>query len=164
MGIISNLLGYVTPEQPPQLKSIYPIAATNKVMSGMLPIISADKIILLPNETCHFVDVATIVTKKTRRKTFHTGGSYRVFKGYTAHLGQSQSVPIEESHYTNGILYVTNQRVIFVARENGFDKKIKTITAITPYNNAISLQFSGKSQTLLIPSAIALNAVLNMLL
>ena len=50
-----------------------------------------------------------------------------------------------------GLLYVTNKRIIFVSDKNAFDKKLKSLTAITPYSNAVQLQFSGKTYTVLVP-------------
>lgn len=158
------MLGYVPPEQPPQLTSIYPTVAVNKVNSGKLPTIVADKIILQNGEVCHFVDVAAVVTEKKRRMTTHMGGSYHIFKGYTAHLGQSQSIPVSEPHYTRGILYVTNQRIIFVARENGFDKKIKALTALTSYSDGVSLQFGGKTYAVMLPAGTVVHTVIGRLI
>lgn len=61
--------------------------------------------------------------------------------------------PIEETYTekNKGLLYVTNKRIIFVSDKNAFDKKLKSLTAITPYSNAVQLQFSGKTYTVLVP-------------
>ena len=87
-----------------------------------------------------------------------------MWKGYTAHLGHSESVPISEPEYTKGIFYITNERVIFVAKNHGFDKKIKNLTAITPYTDAIGLQFGSKTYNLLLPDGETPKLVLDMLI
>lgn len=163
MGILSTLLGYIPPEQPPVLNSIFPAAAAQRIRNGKLPTIQADKIMLAQNEVCHFVEVGAAFTEKKRYQTVRTGGSYRVFKGYTAHLGQSQSVPVSEPEYTKGILYITNQRIVFVASKNGFDKKIKSLTAVTPYTDGIAFQFGSKSYTILLPDGNIANRVIDLI-
>ena len=45
--------------------------------------------------------------------------------------------PIEHSELVQyrGILYVTNQRIVFQSSEKGFDKEYRYLTAITPYDD-----------------------------
>lgn len=164
MGLLSNILGIVPGETSPQVTSIFPPAAALRIQSGNLPRIQADKIILGSGEICHFVDVGVAYTTKTRRQSNHMGGSYHIAKGFTAHFGQTQSVPISEPHYTKGVLYITNQRIIFVAQENGFDKKLKTLTAITPYLDGIAFQFGAKSHIILLPDAYTATLALDLLI
>ena len=163
MGVLTNMLGIVPGETPPKVTSIFPAAAASKIHSGILPTIQADKIILGNGEICHFVDVGVACTEKIRRQSNHVGGSYRIAKGFTAHLGQTQSVPISEPHYTKGILYITNQRIIFVAHENGFDKRLKSLTAVTPYLDGMALQFGSKSHLILLPDSYTAKLALDML-
>jgi len=164
MGILSSLFGIIPPEQPPVLNTIFPTAAAQKIRNGVLPTIQADKIILSAGEVCHFVDVGAALTGKKKYRRVHSGGSYHMWKGYTAHLGHSESVPISEPEYTKGIFYITNERVIFVAKNHGFDKKIKNLTAITPYTDAIGLQFGSKTYNLLLPDGETPKLVLDMLI
>ena len=164
MGLLSTLFGFVPPEQPPELNSIFPAAAAQKIRNGSLPTIQADKVILSAGEICHFVDVGAAFTEKKRYRSTRTGGSYHMWKGYTAHIGHSDTVPISEPEYTKGVFYITNQRVIFVAKNHGFDKRIKNLTAITPYTDAIGLQFGSKTYNVLLPDGETANLVLNMLI
>ena len=164
MGFLSTLLGIIPPEQPPELNSIFPVAAAQKVRNGSLPTIQADKIILSAGEVCHFVDMGAALTEKKKYRRVHSGGSYHMWKGYTAHLGHSESVPISQPEYTKGVFYITNQRVIFVASKNGFDKKINKITAVTPYSDAIGLQFGSKTYTILLPDGETAKLTMDLLL
>lgn len=164
MSFLSKILGFIPPEEPPILVSIFPPAAAQRIRSGKLPVIQADKIILESNEICHYVDVAVLLTVKKRYRSSRAGGSYRISKGFTFHLGNSETVPLTEPEYTKGILYVTNHRIIFVANWYGFDQKLKKLTAITPYSDALSLQFGGKSYALLLPDPDTANQAINLLI
>ena len=164
MGFLSTLFGIIPPEQPPELNTIFPSAAAQKIRNGSLPTIQPDKIILSAGEVCHFVDVGAALTEKKRYRSTRTGGSYHMWKGYTAHIGHSDTVPISEPEYTKGIFYITNQRVIFVASKNGFDKKINKITAVTPYSDAIGLQFGSKTYTILLPDGETAKLTMDLLL
>ena len=164
MGLLSYLLGVVPMEERPQLISIYPAAAATMIQSGSLPTVIADKIILAAGEVCHFVDVGAALTKKIRRRSVYTGGSYRWTKNYTGHHGQSESVPVSEPHFTKGVFYITNQRIIFVSGENGFDQKLSKLTAVTPFKDAIQLQFGSKSHTVLLPDGTIAKMTLDLLL
>ena len=164
MGIISKIMGIVPPEKPPLLVSIFPRAAAQRIHQGKLPIIQADKLILERGEVCHFVDVAALLTTKKRYRTSRAGGSYRITKGFTFHLGNSETVPMAEPEYTSGIFYITNQRIVFVANRYGFDLRLKKLTAITLYSDAVSLQFGGKSYAILLPDPDTANLVIKLLI
>ena len=62
-----------------------------------------------------------------------------------------------------GLLYVTNKRIIFVSDKNAFDKKLKSLTAITPYSNAVQLQFSSKTYTVLVPDGGVVSALVSLI-
>ena len=98
---------------------------------------------------------AILMTEKTQKRYVgnSSGFSFRVCKGVTYRTGQRRGRPIEETYTekNKGLLYVTNKRIIFVSDKNAFDKKLKSLTAITPYSNAVQLQFSGKTYTVLVP-------------
>ena len=152
MGLLSYLFGGNSqPQQPPQIISIYPQPAVTKLMAGVLPVVTVDKIILGKGEVCHYVDRAVLMTEKKMRKSQHVGGSYRIFSGSYLHTGDTISEPVSEPDFTKGYFYITNKRTIFVASKNGFDKEIKRITAITPYSNAVDLQFGSKTYILFVP-------------
>lgn len=164
MGLFSYLFGKEPPIQPPVLVSILPPQAAQRIYAGMLPNLQADKLILNSGETCHFVDVAAIITEKKHYESRHDGASFRVFKGFTYHTGDTKSVPVVEPEYTKGILYFTGRRIVFVARKFGFDQKISKLTAVTPYTNGMELQFGNKTFTLLLPDGTIAKAALDLIL
>lgn len=159
MGILNDLFGnnQANVSGPPAITSVLPSAAIKEINAGSLPKLNVTTIMLAQGETCHYVDKACLVTKKIVRhyKNRNQGMSFRVAKGVTYRTGGGETHPVEETVpvYTAGYLYLTNKRAIFVARENAFDKKLASLTAITPYTDALTLQFGGKAYSVLLSTA-----------
>lgn len=53
-----------------------------------------------------------------------------LFKGNRVHYGRGKPIEKQENVYHAGILYITNQRLILQAKQKGFDKSFKQLTAI----------------------------------
>jgi hypothetical protein len=156
MGFLSGLFNKPKTPTTPVLLSIMPDIASSEIKAGRLPQLNVDTIILSQGEYCHFVDKASLTIEKnvtTHYEGRSSGWSFRVMKGLSYRIGGFRGVPVREivQDYTKGILYITNRRIIFVAQANGFDKKIKNITAVVPYSNAVGLQFGSKTYNLLLP-------------
>lgn len=151
MGLIKDLLFPKTPATPPLLTSILPHQAVLKIESGILPFIQADKIVLAKGENCHYVEMGAIITEEKHFESKRDGASFRLFDGCYYHTGESKSEPVFETEYTKGVLFFTNKRVVFHASKNGFEQKIEKLSAITPYADAITLQFGSKTYTLMLP-------------
>lgn len=164
--MLASLFGIHLNEDPPQLQSLVPQRISNKIMAGILPTFNPSTIMLGMNETCHFMDKAALAVQKTERvyKSRRNGGSYRVTKNFTIHSGGCTTKPVEQSWYEfkEGVIFVTNERVIFVAPENGFEKKIKNLTAVIPYSDAIGLQFESQTITVMLPQSQLMAMVLKM--
>lgn len=170
MGILDTLFSGAYMQQvpqPPQMLSVLPEAAANLIYSGSLPNLNVNTLILSSGETCHFVDKACLMTQKIVRhyQRRNNGMSFRVMKGVTYHTGDGESHPIEQQVpvYTPGYLYITNKRVIFVAREKSFEKKLTGLTAVTSYSDAVGLQFASKTFNLLLPNAYMAQRTLELL-
>ena len=73
-----------------------------------------------------------------------------LFKGTRWSSGQGKTIEHTEFVQHRGILYITNQRIVFQAKEWGFDKTYRYLTAITPYSNACEMQFGNKSYCLVV--------------
>lgn len=163
---MESLFGVHLSEDAPRLQSLVPQRISNEIMTGQLPKFNPSTIMLAKNETCHFMDRAALVVKKTE-KTYQSrrhGSSYRVTKGFTLHSSNGNTKPIVQEwyEYKEGVIFVTNQRIIFVAPENGFEKKVKNLTAVIPYSDAVSLQFSSQTITVMLPQAQLMAMVLQM--
>ncbi len=174
MGLIKDLINSIL-SQPPRnqlgtsnITSILPIAAVQIIQSGKLPHLNTKTIFLTNGEVCHYIERAIMVTERNI-VTGYTGGSngwsIRIMRGINYRFGHRKGTPIRENvqTYTKGVLYFTNKRAIFVARKNSFEKKISTITAVTPYNDAIILQFGNTSYSILLPDGNIAYTVLNLL-
>lgn len=117
-----------------------------------LPVVSTN-VMLSTDEVCHYCASATYV--KTKNVVIgYTGGSrgtsIRIVKGMSVHLGSRKSEPIrgDIQERTQGILSITNKRIIFSANKGAFDKKISSLSSITPYQNGIAFQFGTQQYPL----------------
>ena len=154
--------------QTPIVTSILPDIAKQEIMRGRLPILNTNKIFLKGGETCHYIDKA-IYEKKTVRKRYvrrNTGYSMPgLFKGTRINMGGGNTDVVDNVQYDTfrGILYITNKRIIFVGDQNGFDKKIDDLIALTPYSNCVELQFSKDTYKLFVPEGNVAHAVLQII-
>lgn len=125
------------------------------IEQGHLPVVTETPAILKEGETAHYYAPATRSVTKTK-VIGHTGGgagvSVRVAKGVTLRTGSgaSQSIRGNVTDKYTGAVVLTNQRLIFLHSQAGFECKLTSITAITPMSNSIMIQVSSKSYQLLV--------------
>ncbi len=162
MGLFSDLFS-PTATQDERIPAIMPPGAIAQIRQGIIPTMRTDRIVLSSGETCHFSERAILVTEKKRKRYEgrSNGFSFRVCRGVTYRTGRNRGVPVEETYTekNKGLLYITNQRIIFVSDKNAFEKKLKNLTAITPYSNAIQFQFSSKTFTIMVPDGDAISSL-----
>lgn len=161
MGFFDSLFG----NKPlPTVTSILPTVAKQELMVGRLPILNPDTLFPRKGEQIHFIDKAINMDEKTtktyERIGFSTPG---IFKGNRVNFGHGKPIEHKENMFHVGILYITNQRIIFQAKENGFDKDFKYLTAFVPYSNGIEMQFGNKSYTLLVADGDMVNQALQLI-
>lgn len=162
MGFWDLLLG--SKNQLPTVTSILPGAARQEIIAGRLPILNTDKLFLKKEEKIHFIDKAVNMEQKKVKEYRHSGFSTPgLFEGNRYSRGRGRTVEHIELVQHRGILYVTNQRIVFQAKEWGFDKTYRYLTAITPYSNACELQFGSKSYCLIVADGSVLNHVLKLI-
>ena len=128
-------------------QTVLPAVAIQRIESNLLPELRVPNLILKKDEACRFVDksyrnVETTTTHRVR----HSGGISTpslLFKGVRYHTGTSSSTPITEVHtqYIPGYLYITDKRILFTAKEHGFEKSLQALSSFTPYSNAVGMQF-----------------------
>lgn len=117
-----------------------------------LPIVNTQNIILQNEEVCHFYEQANYITVKNvivGRKT--SGGSHSTkFLGVRYSGGERYSQTIREnvSESTPGMFTITSKRIMFAGIKGSFIKNISNLNSVTPYNDALGLQF-GKNHYLL---------------
>ncbi len=149
----------------PTVSSILPGIAKQEIMCGRLPILNTDKIFLKSAEQCHYIDKAIYEKRKVNRRYVRRGNRYSMpglFKGTRINAGGGHTDVVDNVQYEviRGILYITNQRIIFVGATEGFDKRVSDLIAITPYINCIELQFSKVIYKLFVPDGNVANAAL----
>ena len=125
---VASIFGIHLSEDVPQLQSLVPKRISNQIMTGQLPKFNPSTIMLGKNETCHFMDKAALVIKQKERSyaTRRSGSSYKMTKNWTIHSSNGRTKPVVQEWYEfkEGVAFVTNERIIFVAPEHGFEKKI----------------------------------------
>lgn len=166
MGLFSDLFSQDNSINE-NIPAIMPPGALDQIKQGILPTMRTDRIMLTQGEICHFSERAILMTEKTRKKYVgrSNGFSFRVCRGVTYRTGQNRGTPVEETYTekNKGLFYITNKRIIFVSDKNAFEKKLKSLTAITPYSNAVQLQFSSKTYTVLVPDGGIINTLISLL-
>lgn len=168
MSFISDILGIENKQdmQIPQMTSILPQSVVSLIDKGTLPVLNIDTLMLLPKESCHYVDKACLLITKSMITHYdgNRGGiSFNVMKGVTLRGGKSRITPVREniSTITPGYLHITSSRIVFTASENAFEKQIQSLTSATPYSNALSLQFKNTVFNIFLPSPLqAFNVLL----
>ena len=141
-----------TPHQHPmpelqRSQTILPAVAIQRIESNLLPELHVPNLILKKDEACRFVDKSyRIVETATTHRVRRSGGMSTpslLFKGVRYHTGTSSSTPITEVHtqYVPGYLYITDKRILFTAKEHGFEKSLQSLSSFMPYSNAIGMQF-----------------------
>lgn len=149
MGFFDALFG--DQNQIPTVTSILPSAAKNEIMSGRLPILNTDQLFLKSGEKIHFIDKAVNLEKKTVKQYRHYGhSSPGLFKGTRVSSGRGKVEEHTELVQHRGILYITNKRIVFQAKDWGFDKMYRYLTAVTPYQNGCEMQFGSRSYCMIV--------------
>ena len=99
------------------------------------------------DEDCYFEGVGFSYHSKdivSGYKSSSRGSSMRVMKGYSIHKSTGQSKAIRETVRTEypGRLFITNQRIVFLAERYGFDIGFDKLSNITMYDEYLEV-FSG---------------------
>jgi hypothetical protein len=150
MGLLNDLFGK---NKIPTIISILPVAAKQEIESGRLPILNTDNLFLKRGEKIHYIEKGINLELKTVKQYAHIGrNTPGLLKGNRWSAGIAKPIETKEMVQHRGILYVTNQRIVFQASEGGFDKTYKYLTAITPYIDACELQFGNKTINMIVPN------------
>ena len=168
MGFFDALFGQPTPPPLPTITSILPAAAVTEIQNARLPQLNTDTVFLKKGEYCHYIDKAILLKDKTKKHYQGKRMGYSVqglFKGTRVSIGGGTGESVEEiiTEQFKGILYITNKRIIFVAKQNGFDKLYRYLTAVTSYTNALELQYGSTVYCLLVPDGSLANDVIKLI-
>lgn len=152
----------------PVVTTILPDIARQEILNGRLPVLRTDKIFLKSNEVCHYIDKAIYEKRITKKRYVRRNNGYSmpgIFKGTRVNMGGGRTDVEENVQYETyrGIIYLTNQRIIFVGDQIGFDKRVNDLVATTPYSNCLELQFSKETYRLFVPDGNVLNRALHLI-
>lgn len=116
-----------------------------QIEAGVLPSLVDVPVILGEGEVGHFCAPARryITKKKSIGRTGSGGGvSVRVAKGVSLRTGggASQTVYDDVTDVFGGLVILTNRRIVFMSKQNGFDCKLSSISAIAPEGGRVMIQ------------------------
>lgn len=164
---LASLMGIKLSEDPPKLQSMVPDRISNEIRAGKLPRFNPSALILEKGENCYFMDRSALAVKQKEKsyQSHRGGGGYRVTKNCTIFSSHGRTTPVVQKWYEfkEGVVFITNKRIIFVEPEYSFEEKMSALTAVIPYSDAVGLQFGNKTITLLLPQATLMAHVLKML-
>lgn len=145
VGITQLISNRKTRKDKTKLKSLSP--------TDSLPIITSSNLLLSSGETCHYCEPATFVKTKNVVVGYsggHSGVSIRVAKGMSYRVGATKAAPVrgDVQERASGILSITNKRVVFSSNKGAFDKKISSLSSVTPYSDGIAFQFGSQQYPL----------------
>lgn len=115
-----------------------------------LPVLTPNGIVLKEGEVCHYQGAAYAEKKSSRIAGYtsqHIGGGIRIAKGLSVHTGGTEKQAVREilAEKSNGVLYVTNKRIVFIAPKSAFDKSISSLSAYVPDQGHIVFLFGNQS-------------------
>lgn len=127
-----------------------------QIQAGGLPALSGVPVILAEGEVAHFFAPArrAVTKKKAVGRTGKSGGvSVRVAKGVSVRSGggASRTVYNDVTDFFEGQVVLTNRRIVFLAKQGGFDCKLDAISAITPEGDRIMVQAGKDAYRLSVP-------------
>lgn len=130
------------------------IEDTKLVDKKQLPKLKPDNLILKKDEYCCFIGDAKTYKSKTITTGYvsnRQGGSVRITKGLSYHSGTGKSQVVREIQTTiyNGIIYITNKRVIYISQGgDNFDKPIEKLTYVDELQDGVMIQIGSKSYSI----------------
>lgn len=140
-----------------KFSSLLPESVIDNINSGVLcEYTPPSEVILLPGEICHFIDKSTLIKEKLGIVGYQGGSSgisVRIAKGVSMRSGAHKGQAVRDiiSEYFPGVLYLTNERIIFSSEKNGFSQKLNKLTTITPADGGLSLQFGNYTYKIMVP-------------
>ncbi|MBS7400932.1 MAG: hypothetical protein KIG16_00255 [Eubacteriales bacterium] len=134
-----------------------------------LPQIKVDRLQLTKGEVCHFYSEATHCKIKNRVVGYeggYRGRSIRIVKGWSIRTGSTakQAVRANVEFTTEGHLYITNKRIIFIAPANSKTVNINSIISLNNYNQYAVILDNKEENMFAVPDQALLLGILRVLL
>ena len=123
---------------------------------------------LRPNEACYFEGEgfsyhAKDVVSGYKRSSY--GSSMRVMRGYSIHRSNGQSDVIRKTVKTEypGRLFITNERIVFLAERYGFDIGFDKLSNITMYNEYLEVFAGSKFYRVFTPQTVFIRDLITLM-
>lgn len=134
-----------------------------------LPQVKVDQLQLTNGEICHFSSEATQCKIKNRVVGYeggYRGHSIRIAKGLSFRLGSTakQAVRADVEFTTQGHLYVTNKKIVFIAPANSKSISINSIVSLNKHNQYVVILNNQKEEMFAVPNQALLLGILHVLL
>lgn len=144
------------PEMP-QIATGLTQSAICNMRKGIFVPIPVTKLVLAGGESCFYCDHAVVISEKMQvvgRKRKGGGFSVRVLRGLTYHTGDDGNDVIRDwvPEYTKGKLYITNQRIVFSADAQSFNKPLDSIVSFGEECGNLIIQFDKISRKFYLPT------------
>ena len=142
--------------------------AKDTIERGQFPSIDTSEIYLQKNEVCYYADNARLMNEKTVKDYMRKLSGVQMPPILGLHVGYGKYQKVQtgehvEREFFDGRLFVTNKRMIFLEKEQGFDKRHTSISSIKAYSNAIEIQYGARTYSIFVPDGYLLNDLFEML-
>lgn len=143
-------------------KSLMPEEAVGIIDNGGLAQLEPDSDLplnLSKGEKLYYVEKGSTSKSKTTTTGYKRSGSgysIRLAKNLSTHIGGSniQAVRQTETTVYNGILYLTNKRIVYTSKDAPFEASLSKITSITPSSDdEIMIQIGSKNYNITLRKA-----------
>lgn len=123
---------------------------------------------LRPDETCYFEGEGFSYQSKdvvSGYKRSSYGSSMRVMRGYSIHRSNGQSDVIRKTVKTEypGRLFITNERIVFLAERYGFDIGFDKLSNITMYNEYLEVFAGSKFYRVFTPHTVFIRDLITLM-
>ncbi len=122
----------------------------NEIATNGLPVVNSETLKLTKSETCHFMGDAYYC--KIRQGTVgyeggNNGVSLKVMKGVSFRVGNYKGHYIKDEiiERTNGLIYLTNKKIVFTGLQNSAVIKYDDIINLSVEDNILQIQTENKS-------------------
>lgn len=131
----------------------YRLNKANEDITEIVPVCEPD-IILKKGEVCYYMgDAFSFHEKNVVTGYVRQGGSrgVRIMKGLTIGRSVGVNTAIRENVVERypGKFYITNKRIILIAKKYGFELNSEKITSVKNYSNAFEFFYNEKTYTVL---------------
>lgn len=119
-------------------------------LTNGLPILNIDTLLLAKNEVCHFFSDACFCKTKQQTVGYEAGSrgvSFRIMKGMSFRVGnfRGHNIKADITETTNGLIYLTNKKIIFSAVKNSTAIKYNDIINLNIADNKLQIQTDKKT-------------------